>query len=421
MTGNSRVSGNPKVVRRKCRRKRNLSAREPLRGSHVPWVGAAAAVCGEGHVDRGLPCQDRALALVAPRPCLLVLDGRGSAALSHEGAEAAVHALSRRLNGLEPLLRQCLDQSSTELARVSWQGASQILYATAAHAQTVLAEAAGRRAADYEFTLSVMVIGEKQAGWLMVGDSPLVVQKRGILGVLHVPKGGDYANQTTFVRACPRASLGMAGGLISVDGLEAVVAMTDGTATRMIHLGAEIPAEVIRQITSMLVRDQVDGGADLLSEVLKQTHWREVTRDDRSLAILARQTIPMSGVVPVSRKKAVMSEEPMEPSQTVAIPVTDPSETATEHVQPSTPSNRSRLVPFLVLVIVMLVMITFFLLSRHNENSPTPPQDTTTPAATTTAPAGDNINSPAPPPDHSAIPALEPADLSETEYRGCDD
>jgi hypothetical protein len=250
----------------------------------INWAAVAAAVPGEGHVERGLPCQDRASAWTSPRPCAIVLDGRGSAKRSHDGAEAAITALRRCLLELEPLLAECLDRDEPALARVSWMSIAQQLYCCAAREQRRLSNETGMQAVEFEFTLSLTVSGTSTSGWMSVGDSPVVVQSNGVLGLPHALAGGEFANQTHFVQARPGTRLHLYAGVLPSSGLEAVLVMSDGTASKFIDLQKQVPAQSNSQLADLLATGDLQTGN--LTGMLRADHWRDVTRDDRSVAIL---------------------------------------------------------------------------------------------------------------------------------------
>lgn len=261
-------------------------------GNSIPepsyaWHTLSAFVPGSGHLERGVPCQDRAAAWDSPRPALAVLDGRGSSALSHEGAEAALTALREEIESLENRLRAALDEDDDDgLAALSWQGLAQWLYTVAARVQRELASVSDRAASDYEFTLSLAIGGIRRTVWMAVGDSPLVACRSGILFLPCRLEAPEFANQTSFVQASPGHSPRLRGGLIPSEGLDLIAAMSDGTASRLIDLQTQIASEAVRNLAALLTRGEIDEA--LLGSLLEEDAWSEVTRDDRCLAMLAR-------------------------------------------------------------------------------------------------------------------------------------
>ena len=249
------------------------------------WQAAHCQVRGLGHRSNGIPCQDFALAWLRPRPALCVLDGRGSAPLSHLGARAAAQALRTLIRRSERELVSILDTDHYELAALAWHGFTRRLYHTAALAQLKLAAQYNRCASDFEFTLSVAVVGCQHAGWLAIGDSPLVACHNGVSGLMAVPETPEFANQTRFVVTAPDLAAALCCGIMSAASLHAICAMTDGSASRLLHLAEHMPADAVRQIM-----ERVAAGcwksADL-RRALRAVSWDHVTADDRCLAVLA--------------------------------------------------------------------------------------------------------------------------------------
>ena len=236
-------------------------------------------------MEMSIPCQDRAGAWVSPRPCLIVMDGRGSARLSHLGAAAALCALRTAIRRWEADLAALLDAPHSELAAIGWQGIAQLLYHVAASEQLKLAAWHETQADNFEFTLTIAIVGKASIGWLAVGDSPLVVSRHGIMGLAPSMDEVSFANQTTFVAASPQGRLGLRGSVLPSEGVDAVIAMSDGTATKLVHIKQQIPADAVAKIADGLV-----SGAwteTLLRDMLKEPGWNSVTRDDRSIALLA--------------------------------------------------------------------------------------------------------------------------------------
>jgi hypothetical protein len=250
------------------------------------WIAVSGQVPGSGHVERGIPCQDRADSWVGVRPGLMVLDGRGSAALSHVGAAAARETLRSFIRDSEPLLAQVLDTPDEALAAVGWQGLARMMFHAAACKQLMLAEWYQTDAGSFEFTLTLAIVGVRRLGWFAVGDSPLVIGRHGVTALATGIESHEFANQTSFVTASPSSRLGMQGGLVPLDGVRAIIAMTDGTASRMVKLRDQTPATAVSQLAERFATRQWDE-TDLIA-VLEDPAWDEITRDDRSLGILAR-------------------------------------------------------------------------------------------------------------------------------------
>lgn len=249
------------------------------------WAGVSSHVPGCGHLERSIPCQDRAGSWVSPRPCLIVMDGRGSARLSHLGAAAALCALRSAIRRWEGELAALLDTPNHQLTAIGWQGLAQLFYHVAASEQLKLAAWHETQADDFEFTLTIAIVGRASTGWLSVGDSPLVVLRHGIMGLATSLEDASFANQTTFVTARPRSYLGLRGGVLPTAGVDALLAMSDGTASRLLHLKQQVPAGAVAEIAKGLATDAWTEA--MLRGMLKEPVWDNVTRDDRSIAMLA--------------------------------------------------------------------------------------------------------------------------------------
>lgn len=252
------------------------------------WAKASCQVPGSGHLEREVPCQDRAGAWLAPRPCLMILDGRGSASLSHLGAAAAREALRTALRKWEPQLKTLLDEPGHELAAVGWQGFAQMLYHVAGLEQTKLAAWYDTGCDHFEFTLTLAVVGCERIGWLAVGDSPLVISRHGIAGLATPLDETGFANQTTFVVARPQGRLGLLGGVIPSVGVTALLAMSDGAATRLLELKQQTPAPAISELIACAASNRLHEA--VLRRMLKDDAWDRITRDDRSIALLSLRT-----------------------------------------------------------------------------------------------------------------------------------
>jgi len=210
--------------------------------------------------------------------------------MSHYGTRNAVRVMRSVITGSEAELAAMLDSGGHALAVVGWHGFAHRLY----HATALVQDRLGRRhrrcTRDFEFTLSVAVIGRRYTGWLAVGDSPLVACRHGITGLVAEPDVPEFANMTEFVTTFPATVPVCRSGIIPAAGLKAVAAMSDGTATRLIHLQARVPAAATREIMARVAEGY--WSSHTVRRALQDPSWDQATGDDRSLALLAAATNP---------------------------------------------------------------------------------------------------------------------------------
>lgn len=216
----------------------------------------------------------------------MVLDGRGSAPRSHLGAAAALAALRSALQDLEGDFSAVLDTPGQRLASIGWQGLARILYHRAAIEQLRLAASHKVGAAEFEFTLSLAVIGHRHIGWFSVGDSPLLILRHGISALLAKLEKVAFANQTTFVSPRPSSTSALRGGVIPASGVEGILAMSDGAASRFIDLRKQVPAAAAGELIAHFAASR--WRSEDLRKMFHHPSWDGFTRDDRSLSLLAR-------------------------------------------------------------------------------------------------------------------------------------
>lgn len=92
------------------------------------WNGFAASIPGGGHIRHGIPRQDASAVMISPRPAVIVCDGRGSAKLSHLGAQGAVDSFRFQMSIFEPFLVSILDKEGKKTDQ--WGKLCRIMYRT---------------------------------------------------------------------------------------------------------------------------------------------------------------------------------------------------------------------------------------------------------------------------------------------------
>ena len=249
------------------------------------WNGFAASIPGGGHVRRGIPCQDASLAIIAPRPALIVCDGRGSASLSHFGAQEAVKAFRSQVAILEPFLVNLLDG---EEDMEQWIKFCRIMYRTLMQVKYELAEKHNTHEKEFDFTVVFAIAGKKRIGCFQVGDGSLVLRQNGVCQTVFLPEKGEFANQTHFLRPGGEVAMKFQYAMFDADANTGIAATSDGPEHLMFHLADMKPSKIFDMLLDDLCEESLSQ-QDLM-DYLTRKEWVNDPRgdDDRSLAVLAR-------------------------------------------------------------------------------------------------------------------------------------
>lgn len=163
-------------------------------GRSVKWRVVSGAVVGTSHVKVGMPCQDSCWAQVdaiegrEPVLSIFVADGAGSATRGGDGAELAINAAARFMQGK---LSQPEFALHDEFAVDCVQAVRAALFSEA--------DKAGLKARDFATTFLGVVSSKLGTLVLQVGDGGIVIDVGEGLEVPIVPMSGEYANMTHFV------------------------------------------------------------------------------------------------------------------------------------------------------------------------------------------------------------------------------
>ena len=302
------------------------------------WTGFAASIPGSGHIRRGLPCQDASAAVTSPRPMLIVCDGRGSAAASHDGAQAAVRAFQTQAAVFEPMLASILDTEST--MNDQWQMFARIMYRTLMQVKLDLAAERGIPEKEFDFTVAFAIIGTQSIGCFQVGDGTIVLRQNGEAMTAFPPDKGEFANQTHFLRENGEC-LGKFHAAMFPSGENTGVAITsDGPQYLMFKMNEMKPGKIFEQMLDDLHNSNLCR-QDIM-DYLTRRDWENDPRgsDDRSIAILAPLAYPKAKQAKTVEKTAETgSEEAGEPAavmaQTEEQPAKAPSKTVSTHIEES--------------------------------------------------------------------------------------
>jgi hypothetical protein len=295
----------------------------------IPAVsrGFAASVPGAGHIRYATPCQDASGTVLVPRPAAIVCDGRGSAKLSHLGAQGAVRAFFSQISVLEPFLAGVLDRDAPS---EKWTELCCLLYRTLLQVKLDLAAERGGEEKDYDFTVAFAVAGSVSIGCFQVGDGAIVLRQGGVCQTAFAPDKGEFANQTQFLRPGGDAAGKFHAKLFPAKGNEGVAITSDGPEHLMFRLPAMEPGPIFVKLLDDLAAGELC--EQDLRDYLTRSVWSDDPRgsDDRSIAVLLpagatdseaasgmeekaadESACPMADSGPMAPESAVESECPM--------------------------------------------------------------------------------------------------------------
>jgi len=249
------------------------------------WCGHAVSVPGNGHIRREIPCQDASGVWLSPRPCLVVCDGRGSARLSHLGAQAAVKAFRSQCAVMERRLANLLDTRRCEPRE--WHRFCQLMARTVCQQKIELAEAHSCPEDEFDFTIAFAVIGVRRIGFFQVGDGALTLRRDGACQTVFLPDKGEFDNQTCFLHPGDEESRKLHTVMVAADGVSGVAATSDGPEHLMFDLQNMTPGPIFDQMFTDLQAGRFPRQSSL--DYLTGARWSRDPRgnDDRSLAIIA--------------------------------------------------------------------------------------------------------------------------------------
>ena len=308
--------------------------------TNCKWNGFAASIPGSGHIRRGIPCQDASAVMIGARPAAIVCDGRGSASLSHFGAQGAVDAFRFQMSVLEPFLVNILDEQEENPEQ--WIKFCRIMYRTLMQVKYDLAEKYtvddDHVVSEKEFdcTVAFAIAGKKHIGCFQVGDGSIVLRQNGICQTVFPPEKGEYANQTHFLRPGGEEMMKFQHKLLDAEANSGIAITSDGPEHLMFHMADMTPGKIFDMFLNDLGKEELCK-QDLM-DYLTRREWDNDHRgtDDRSLALLTRINTECS-TVPESWEELVEPEKKSEASaESVEVKPEEKPETSTEPVETET-------------------------------------------------------------------------------------
>ena len=250
------------------------------------WTGFAASIPGGGHIRHGIPCQDASAVMTSPRPAVIVCDGRGSAKLSHFGAQGAVDSFRFQMSILEPFLVSILDGEEEKTEQ--WVKFCRIMYRTLMQVKYDLAEKHDEEEKEFDCTVAFAIAGERHIGCFQVGDGSIVLRQNGVCKTVFLPEKGEFANQTHFLRPRGEEQMKFQYALLDAEVNSGIAITSDGPEHLMFRLADMTPGKIFDMFLDDLCKEELCK-QDLM-DYLTRREWADDPRgsDDRSLALLAR-------------------------------------------------------------------------------------------------------------------------------------
>ena len=308
--------------------------------TNCKWNGFAASIPGSGHIRRGIPCQDASAVMTGTRPAVIVCDGRGSASMSHFGAQGAVDAFRFQMSVLEPFLVNILDEQEENPEQ--WIKFCRIMYRTLMQVKYDLAEKYtvddDHVVSEKEFdcTVAFAIAGKKHIGCFQVGDGSIVARQDGVCKTVFPPEKGEYANQTHFLRPGGEEKMKFQHCLLNAECNSGIAITSDGPEHLMFHMADMTPGKIFDMFLNDLGKEELCK-QDLM-DYLTRREWDNDPRgtDDRSLALLTRIKTECCAV-PDSWEELVEPEKESEASaESVEVKPEEKPETSTDPVETET-------------------------------------------------------------------------------------
>ena len=326
------------------------------------WTGFAASIPGGGHIRHGIPCQDASAVMTSPRPAVIVCDGRGSAKLSHFGAQGAVDAFLFQISILEPFLVGILDDE--EEKQEQWIKFCRIMYRTLMQVKYDLAEKHNEEEKEFDCTVAFAIAGKKHIGCFQVGDGSIVLRQNGVCKTVFLPEKGEFANQTHFLRPGGEEQMKFQYALLDAEVNSGIAITSDGPEHLMFRLADMTPGKIFDMFLEDLRKEELCK-QDLM-DYLTRREWADDPRgsDDRSLALLARigeepaaKPVPESGIPAESMPEAHNIPVIEQDNKPEAEPKTDAEPEVSAEVQTETGEAKKKAVPYWTLAVVSSLAI----------------------------------------------------------------
>lgn len=248
------------------------------------WKIVQCAVQGRGHMQMGIPCQDKTCFLVRNGVTVIALaDGAGSARLSHFGAERVTQFI-------------CDDLSENFDRYFDVEDGSIVKKALVSKILVTLDELGGKLDCEIgELASTLLFVAVKDERFVLahIGDGVIGYQKKDELRVASLPENGEFANTTVFTTSREAvATMKLIKG--KTGEIRGFVLMSDGTEASLYNKKEKRLAGVIKRIMNhclLILPEKVE-------EQLRagfEAAVREATGDDCSMILMVEDREPFQG------------------------------------------------------------------------------------------------------------------------------
>jgi hypothetical protein len=255
----------------------------------ITWRCTGVSVPGNGHIKRGVPCQDaNGWAVLNDFLVLAAADGAGSARYAEKGSVRAVEGAIDYLvmRGVGDLLGRAGGSREKRYSAVLLQA-----FRSAHRAVAQAAALEGATSRDLATTLLVMVVGPDCAAAGQIGDGAIVYagQDPGCAMRATTPLQREHVNETEFLTQANFLDCVRVGFL---DGrVEQLALLTDGLEPLAITYRTQAPLpgffrglfEFMKQSTPAAIREQA------VERLLRAPYLAERSDDDKTLLLAARR------------------------------------------------------------------------------------------------------------------------------------
>lgn len=248
------------------------------------WKIVQCAVQGRGHMQMGIPCQDKTYSLVKNGVTAITLaDGAGCARLSHFGAERVTQFICDDLS-------ENFDQYFDEEDGVPVKKA---LISKSILALDELSRELNCEIRELASTLLVVAVKDERFILSHIGDGVIGYRKGGELKVASQPENGEFVNTTVFTTSQEAlTTMKLIKG--KVGDIGGFVLMSDGTEAGLYDKKEKRLADAIKKIMDLCLLVLPSKVEEQLRTSFEVT-VRQATGDDCSIILMVEDKKPFRG------------------------------------------------------------------------------------------------------------------------------